>query len=158
MDGMFLFKAPWGLLRHYSFCALWKGVSAGANLPIFSHGFHVFPLNPVHELSLWCVKNKNVLCPISTHFTHRNAILLFHILFHFSTDPGKNWFGIFFSFVSFFRHSNFSLSQGLYYWSCVVCFTLANISIPIPIGLVWTCWTIWQLASSWVAPVVCVIQ
>lgn len=138
MDVMFLFKAPRGLLRHYSFCALWKGASAGANLPIFSHGlFTVFPLNPVHVLSLhlhaamegavwmWrqscllCVKSKYVFCPISTHFTCRNAILLFPILFHFPPDPAKNWFGIFLSFVSFFRHSNFSLSQDLYYWSCV---------------------------------------
>lgn len=114
MDVMFLFKAPRGLLRHYSFCALWKGASAGANLPIFSHClFTVFPLNPVHVLSLhlhaamegavwmWrrscllCVKSKYVFFPISTHFTSRNAILLFHILFHFPPDPAKIDLGFF---------------------------------------------------------------
>lgn len=104
MDVMFPLKTPWRLLRHYSFCALWKGASAGTNLPIFSHGFHCSPLNPLHVPSLhlqaamkgavwmWsgncllCVNSKYVFCPISTHFTHRNAILLFHILFHFPPE------------------------------------------------------------------------
>lgn len=56
---------------------------------------------------VFCVWKVNMHFSPYPLISHWNAILLFHVLFHFSPDPGKNWFGIFFSFVSFFRHSNF---------------------------------------------------
>lgn len=164
---MFLFKALWWLLKHYSFCALWKGAFSGMNHPISCHGFYCFPfwiqcmcplytdVQPSKELcdcgvgvSLLHVNIYFSLCLLISHICTQLPFCYSMFYFIFTQILAIIDLGLFFSFVSFFRHSNFPLSQDLYYWSPVVHFTLANVSIPIPIGLTLGCWPIWELASS----------
>lgn len=170
---VFLFQALWWLLRYYSVCALWKGAFSEMSLPIFYHVFsHVpFEWNACvlsthrysHERS--GVTGMGVgLVNVNSKYIFFSCLLVSYIHgYSFVIPgltlsppsypaqilaPGNNWFGTFFSFISSCRHSNFHLSQDLYYWSLMVRFTLANASIPIPIGLTLVCWPIWELASS----------
>lgn len=143
-------KGPSYLLSWFFLCSLWISNACVLSTHRYSHersgvtGMAIGLLN---------INSKYIFSCLLVSYTHgyysvSHGLIGLISFFPQILAPGNNWFGTFFSFISFCRHSNFHLSQDLYYWSLMVHFTLENASIPIPIGLTLVCWPIWELASS----------
>lgn len=134
MEVVFLFKALWWLLRLLTLCSLERCICRNEPSHLLSW-FLLFSLwiqctcplytqvQPWKELcecgvgvGLLHVNSKYVFFPLSTHFTHTHTQLLFcYSMFYFIFPQilAIIDLGLFFSFVSFFRHSNFPSSQDL---------------------------------------------